>query len=288
MTLSLLGVACGQGPPERSDGQSAPPAPSASSLPKDQLYEGSGTVLDEAKGNGPVFCVGGIEESLPPQCGGPKIRGWDWSGLDFEEAGGTRWGSFTLRGTYIDGVFTMKGEPEEPEPYVDDGEDTITAPCPEPADGWEMPDPDRTSEEDRLAATSAAEAQPDYAGAWIDYITEPADEEEMQPWGENVVLVLAFTGDADRHEAEAREHWGGALCIWIHDRTNAELGAIQRGLGDPWIADMGIETTFSDRDITTGTVMVGVIVSTPEFEAELARRYGEGVVQVFPALRPVD
>jgi hypothetical protein len=232
--------------------------------------------------------LGSIEESAPPQCGGPTIRGWSWAGLDFDESGGTRWGSFTLRGTYIDGVFTLTGEPEEPEPYVDDGDDAITAPCPEPANGWEIPDPERTGEEDRLAATRSAEAQPDYSGAWIDYINEPSDEEEMQPWGENIVLVLAFTGEAERHEAEAREHWGGALCVWIHDRTDAELGSIQKALGDPWIADMGIETTFSDRDVTMGTVMVGVIVSTPEFEAELVRRYGEGVVQVFPALRPVD
>lgn len=286
--MTLVGVACGEGPTQGRGAQSTSASPSASSYPKDQVYEGTGMVLEEANGKGPVLCVGGIEESLPPQCGGPQLRGWSWAGLDFEEAGGTRWGSFTLRGTYIDGVFTMKGEPEEPEPYVDDGGDTITAPCPEPADGWEIPDPERTTEEDRLAATRAAEAQPDYAGAWIDYIVEPIGEEEMQPWGENIILTLAFTGEAERHEAEAREHWGGALCIWIHDRTTAELGAIQKALGDPWIADMGIETTFSDRDTTTGTVMVGVIVSSPEFEAELARRYGEGVVQVFPALKPVD
>ncbi|MGI8407354.1 MAG: hypothetical protein ACR2L3_02445, partial [Actinomycetota bacterium] len=110
----------------------------------------------------------------------------------------------------------------------------------------------------------------------------------MAPPGENIVLVLAFTVEADRHEAGAREHWGGALCIWIQDRTEAELASIQRSMGEPWIPKMGIETTFSDRDITIGTVIIGVIVTTPEFEAELARRYGEGVVKVVPALRPVD
>ncbi len=286
--VTLLGAACGEEPPARRANRSASPTPSASSLPKDQLYQGTGLVLDEAKGKGPIFCLGGVEESAPPKCGGPKLRGWSWAGLDFDESGGTRWGTLTLRGTYHDGVFTVKGEPEEPEAHVDDGDDAITAPCPQPADGWEIPDPERTREEDRLAATRAAEAQPDYAGAWIDYIAQPTDEEEMQPWGENIVLVLAFTGDAERHEAEAREHWGGALCIWIHDRTEAELASIQRDLDEPWIAEMGIETTFSDRDITIGTVMIGVIVSTPEFEAELARRYGEGVVEVRPALHPVD
>ena len=285
--VTLLGAACGEELPARRANQSASPTPPASSLPKDQLYEGTGLVLDEAKGKGSIFCLGSVEESAPPQCGGPKLRGWSWAGLDFDESAGIRWGTFTLRGTYIDGVFTVKGEPEEPEPYVDNGDDAITAPCPH-ADGWEIPDPERTREEDRLAATRAAEAQPDFAGAWIDYIAQPTDVEEMQGWGENVVLVLAFTEDAERHEAEAREHWGGALCIWIHDRTEKELASIQRDLDEPWIAEMGIETTFSDRDITIGTVMIGVIVSTPEFEAELARRYGEGVVEVRPALHPAD
>src|SRR5687767_3418327 len=77
VAISFLGVACGEGPGGR-DGRSATPTPTTSSLPKDQLYEGTGLVLDEASGKGPIFCVGGIEESAPPQCGGPIIRGWSW------------------------------------------------------------------------------------------------------------------------------------------------------------------------------------------------------------------
>lgn len=150
------------------------------------------------------------------------------------------------------------------------------------------PRPGENEGRDRLAATQAAEAEPDFAGAWIDYIVEPTTEEEVQPYGENIVVVLAFTGDAKRHEAEAREHWGGALCIWTNGRTAAELSSIQRDLDDPWVAEMGIERTFSDQDITLGRVIWGVLVTTPEFEAELARRYGEGVVDVVPALHPVD
>lgn len=103
-------------------------------------------MLDEAEGKGPVFCLSGVEDSLPPGCGGPNIRGWSWAGLEFEEAGGTRWGEFTLRGTYVDGIFTVKGEPHEPEPYTGTTDDAITAPCPQPAEGWEIPDRERTKD----------------------------------------------------------------------------------------------------------------------------------------------
>lgn len=256
-------------------------------LPRDQLYEGTGVVLD-APDEDPIFCLSGIDETAPPKCDGPEINRWSWEGLRFDELGGTRWGTFTARGTYIDGIFTLKGQPQEPEPYEGDDGSDITAPCPEPVGGWAIPDPERTDEEDRIAAVRAAESQPDHSGTWIDYITEPTSEQEMQPWGENIVLVLAFTGDAERHEAEAREHWGGALCIWMNDRSARELARIQEEVSGRWTERLGVETTWSDRDVVSGTVQIGVIVSTPEFEAELDRRYGPGVVEVRPALRPVE
>lgn len=293
--VALLATSCGEPstPPQssgpRSSGGSTSPTPLSepSSPAPDQLYEGGGLVLDE--GDGPVLCVGGVNDSLPPQCGGPKIQGWDWAGLQYDRAGSVRWGEFTLRGTYQKGVFTLRGKPAPFIPYESPaGYDTMGVPCEEPEGGWPMPDPELTSSENLQAAISAAEAQPDSAGAWIDYLVEPTDESEMEAEGTNIVLTLAFTGDAERRESETRENWGGALCIWIHERTQRELGEIQSALGDPWIKEMGIETTWSDRDVTTGIVSVGVIVSTPAFEAELARRYGAGVVKVVPALVPVE
>jgi hypothetical protein len=119
-------------------------------------------------------------------------------------------------------------------------------------------------------------------------MVEPQTEEEMQAHGENIILVLSFTGDPERHEDEARVHWGGPLCIWVHDRTEAELGRIQTELGGGWPEEMGIETTWSDRDVTIGTVSIGVIVSTPAFEAEVVERYGMDTVRVVPALRPIQ
>lgn len=279
--LVLASVSCGEEP----RGSEAQHARSGVTPSEDQLYEGTGLVLDD-EGH-PVLCLGGATDSLPPQCDGPELRGWSWEGLEYDEAGGPRWGTFTVRGTYVDGVFTLEGQPVEPKPF-EGNDDSIDVPCPEPPEGWPTPDPAQTTEKDRLAATRAAESQPDFAGVWIDYIVEPTTEQEMEPWGENIVLVLAFTGDPERHEAEAREHWGGALCVWVNDRTHEELEEIQNELGSGWPEELGIETTYSDIDVTSGTVEIGVIVSTPEFEAELEERYGRYAVEVQPALRPVD
>lgn len=283
LSLGLLAASCGEPAGTRSTPEGSP-SETVAPLSDDQLYEGTGLVYEDPKGT--ILCLGGVNDSLPPQCGGPKLRGWSWKGLDYDEAAGARWGTYTVRGTYVDGVFTLEGEPQVPEPYDGDG-DSIVAPCDEPAGGWEMPEPERTTEEDRMNAIRAAEAEPDSSGVWIDYIEQPMGEEEMQPWGTNIILVLAFTGEAERHEVEAREHWGGALCIWIMDRTEKELATIQRELGEGWPEEMGIETTWSDRDITMGIVHIGVIVSTPAFEAEVDERYGDAVV-VRPALHPVD
>jgi hypothetical protein len=291
LLVSISAAACAEGPAEPRSGSagssSTDPLPK-DPLPRDQLYEGAGLVID-APGEKPILCLGSATDSAPPICEGPgtPLRRWSWDGLAFDESGGTRSGTFIVRGTYIDGVFTTKEEPREPEPYHGEGDD-IVAPCPEPEGGWVVPDSERTREEDRLAATNAAEEQPDHAGTWIDYIVEPTDEQEMQPWGDNIVLVLAFTGDPERHEAEAREHWGGALCIWINDHTYRELRRIQRDFSDRWTKQFGVETTWSDVDVQVGTVQIGVIVSTPEFQAELERRYGKYAVDVFPALHPVE
>ena len=284
MTLALTLAACGEEGGGRVAPGSTEPSP-ASTYPAEQLFEGTGLVLDGEKKT--ILCLGGAEDSAPPQCGGPRLRGWSWEGLDYDESAGTKWGTFTVTGTYVDGVFTLKADPEVPEPYVERG-DAITAPCSEPSDGWNIPDPARTEEGDLQAAIRAAEEEKDFAGAWIDYIVEPQIEQEGQVQGKNIILVLSFTGDPERHEDEARVHWGGPLCIWVHDRTEADLGRIQAELGSGWPEEMGIETTWSDRDITVGTVSIGVIVGTPAFEAEVVERYGMDTVRVVPALRPIQ
>lgn len=59
------------------------------------------TVIDAGSGTTEV-CVGPVATSLPPQCGGPQLVGWDWAtnGAMSERRGGVRWGLFALTGAW--------------------------------------------------------------------------------------------------------------------------------------------------------------------------------------------
>ena len=57
------------------------------------VVEFSMTVIDA--GAGPELCVGGVAESLPPQCSGPVVDGLSLDGWS-QEAGGVRWGDRTV------------------------------------------------------------------------------------------------------------------------------------------------------------------------------------------------
>ena len=83
------------------------------SLPRE--LTGSGTVLQKGD-NPPVFCLGAMTSSYPPQaCGGPVLRNWDWSTLTgYESAAGVTWGSYTVTGTWDNGEFVRTREPVSP------------------------------------------------------------------------------------------------------------------------------------------------------------------------------
>jgi hypothetical protein len=66
LVLAVLLTACGSG--DRSVLTAADDEP--------ELHTGSGTVL-QAPGADPELCLGGVEESLPPQCAGLRLVGWD-------------------------------------------------------------------------------------------------------------------------------------------------------------------------------------------------------------------
>lgn len=256
-----------------------PTPPASDAVSSSGRVEGSSTILQTPEGPAEL-CLGGVLESLPPQCSGIPLVGWDWDAVEGEErASGTTWGSFHVVGTYDGGTFTIveAGPPVTPS---SEGPD-FTAPCPEPAGGWVDADPSKASRDDFNAAMHAAEAEPDSSAVWIDYVVDPVGE-ETGPF----IGVFGFTGDLERHERELRAVWGGPMCVFAQPTTFRELKRIQRELGDG-SAVTGLETTWSSIDVTTNRVEVGAIVGSPEIERELAERYGEGTVVVFPALTPV-
>jgi hypothetical protein len=248
-------------------------------------YETNGFVLDD--GNGPVLCVGGIMESLPPQCDGIPLIGWDWDAVEGEEAAqGASWGSFTVTGTYDGMTFTVT-DAGPPQPFPHSG--PVGTPCPEPDGGWASaeasPDLSMATDDDMLAAMHGAEAEPDFSGFWIDYVEEPVGEEVVEPGG--IIANVAFTGDVDRHVTEIRQTWGGPLCVVEFERTYAELRRIQDEFAAEIGDELGLQTTWSSGDVTRNRVEIGVVVATQEARRAVDERYGEGAVQLIPALRPV-
>ncbi|MEA2433311.1 MAG: hypothetical protein QOG54_768 [Actinomycetota bacterium] len=217
--------------------------------------------------------------SLPPQCGGIPIENWDWGDVDDEEtAAGVTWGEYRVVGSYDGSTFVVT---KVESPHSGSAEDDpIDTPCPEPAGGWDSPDPSKESMSDFQTTSRAAERESDFSGIWIDYIGEPEEGTDVAPF----IANIAFTGDIARHETEARLTWGGPLCMIELSRTHAELRRIQ----DEMDEFEGIEMLWSDVDVTRGIVEVGVIVATHELRDELADRYGAGTVVLYPALIPVE
>jgi hypothetical protein len=245
------------------------------------LLRGSGMVLQEESDSVPVLCLGFVADSLPPQCEGIPIEGWEWDAVEGEEiASGTMWGSYELTGTYDGATFALDEVLGPPVPDGNEGAD-FTVPCDEPVGGWVAHDPSRVSRNDFTTAMHAAEAEPDSTAVWIDYLEEPVGE-QTGPF----IGVFGFTGDLERHDAELRELWGGPTCVFRQTTPHRELRRIQRDLADGGAAVMGLDQTYSGIDMTSNVVEVGAVVTSEEIEQALAERYGEGKVTVVPALEP--
>jgi hypothetical protein len=98
---------------------------------------------------------------------------------------------------------------------------------------------------------------------------------------EFLVLNAQFTGDLERHEAELRQIWGGALCVSEAANAMADLETIQAELTDsvPHLTSAGV-------DVLTNTVTAQVFVDDG-LQERLDEQYGPGIVQVDAALQPV-
>jgi hypothetical protein len=253
-----------------------------------QRYEVAATVLESPE-HGPQLC-GAVEESLPPQCGGPDIVGWDWETVEAESVSGTTWGEYVLVGTWDGERFTLT-EPA----VVDDGsrapdpdeEDPFASPCPAPDGGWQPVDPATATDGALEEALARAATAPDYAGAWLDqsYMAD-VDESDIEELGNDptrLVLNLQFTGDLAEREQWIREVWGGALCVTGADHTEAELRDIQQRVHEdlPDVQSSGV-------DVVANVVTAQVFVATPELQQQVDDAYGEGTVVLDGWLRPVS
>lgn len=236
-------------------------------------YEATVTVLSSEK-HGPQLCAGAMLYSLPPQCGGPDVTPWDWAKVDGEETvSGTSWGKFHLVGTFDGTTFRLTEPPGPPRRVSATPNPGFAVPCAEAAPGG---DPARRSDEDQNAAISHARAQGDFAGAWL---------------GDRAsTVVLAFTGDLARHEREARERWGGPLCVTRLPRTFASLKRAQDALRDAHeeAKAAGVVLLSTSVDEYANDVEVGLLVADAQARAWIDAKIGPGLARVTGVLKPLD
>jgi hypothetical protein len=242
------------------------------------MYEATDTVIDA--GGAPTLCLGLVNESLPPQCDGIELRGWNWSSVSGEQhASGTTWGEYDVVGTFDGSVFSVSSATAAASPTPPDS-DRVTTPCAEPTGGWVDEDPSRTDEDDRRAAMHLAEDAPDHTGVWVDYLDEDAGPERPGRY----VLNATLTGELPRHERELRAVWGGPLCVSASDLPFRELSRIQNELSDGAAEAIGLQMTWSNIDVMDGRVELGAVLVTPAMKTALHEEYGVGTVRVVPAM----
>jgi hypothetical protein len=246
------------------------------------------TVL-ESRQHGPQLCAV-VAESMPPQCGGPDVAGWDWGAVNHQAANGTTWGSYLLTGRWDEAAkrFTLtepalNGDqvPNSARPPVP--AEHFASTCPTPAGGWRPVEPAKATESTMQQALTLAEADPQFAGAWLDQGYLPASfSESMANDPGRLVLNFRFTGDLARHEQQIRAVWGGALCLSPANRTLAELEHVLQEI----TADR--QNLRGSVDEVTGVVQITVTVATSAAQAALDQRYGPGVVVLTGWLKPID
>ena len=259
--------------------------------PSGLLYTQS-TVL-ESGDKGPQLCLGGVMESYPPQCGGPRLVGWDWQAVGgFDRASGTTWGDYVVIGSYdpqqdtftLDRPAVPAGEYDGPRPPSEQDEPRGT-PCEEPEGGWQVLDPSLTTEASLAEVQRVASELPGFSELWYDQSINPAygsdDPEEMETLmndPEKMVVNVSVTGDVAEAETALREVWGGALCVSQVQHTEAELRRIQDELtGLDGMLGVG---SGSDR------VDLMVVHDDGSLQDSLDEKYGAGVVRVSSALQP--
>jgi hypothetical protein len=113
----FLGVSAGMLALSGCAGTQAPAGGSPAALGELPRPAAAGEVLAQGMvlqkdGQEPELCLGAIAESYPPQCGGPKVSGWDWASVEqSENASGITWGSYAVIGTWDATSFTVTQTP---------------------------------------------------------------------------------------------------------------------------------------------------------------------------------
>ncbi|HVF04224.1 MAG TPA: hypothetical protein VNA20_05235 [Frankiaceae bacterium] len=252
-----------------------PPARPAGRDPH-QRYRVTVDVLESPE-HGPELCVGGVQTSLPPQCGGIPVTPFSWRDVPGRESrNGTTWGTATFVGTFDGRTFRLTEKPRPPR-RPGPVEDAFETPCKAPAGGWRTTDERRVSDDDFEAVVGYANGEPDVAGVWLSWLRPPPGEGTAYT---EAVLNLAFTGDLERHRRAASALWGGPLCVTGLPRARAELARAQdrlQAMRDE-AARAGVHVWGSSVDEIGNRVVARVLVADGVTRRWLDAEFGPGVV----------
>lgn len=302
--LALVAAACGESEgtaPTTAGGtsSSSTPAPTTTlapptTLPGDPgaLFVAFGTILDK-DGVGPHLCSA-VAESLPPQCTGLPIVGLDWKDVPWaERAGDTTWATARVTGTFDGASLTLTKAPTADDPDGPQYEPPdFTSPCPEPDGGWVVRDEETATDAAFEQARLYAEAQPGFAGLWVDNLDDQPDESNYGP--RSFVANFTFTTDLEAHRAALAEIYGGPMCVSAGVRPLSELHELQDQVFDaiftPAAQAAGIYAGFGASGSSnqfTGQVEVSVMaVMGDQAQAWLDDQFGPGAVKLTSFLRP--
>jgi hypothetical protein len=234
------------------------------------------TVLDD--GEGPELCTF-VAESFPPQCSGTPMTTWEWADHpEHEDQSGTKWGSFSLTGTFDGTTFAVTEAIPAAlyDPMSEAPEPELTTPCAAPAEGWGVIDAATTSQQSMDATFNAAAALPGYAGAFIDQPDDAAAANDPA----RLIINVSVTEDVAGAEAKLRETWGGALCVSEAKYTEAELNDLAMELQKL----PGVTTSSAADDV----VQIGVLFDDGSLQDWADATYGAGRVEITSTLTPVS
>ncbi|GAA4974980.1 hypothetical protein [Kineococcus glutinatus] len=292
--------ACGQQPAPGAAPGSDPPAVAPADVARPDLvpdehpgpFEATGFVLQDA-GHGPQLCTGAIAASLPPQCWGTDLIGFDFSSLpagSYESVSGSRYGDFVVTGVLQGEAIrlTAPARPAGPDDGPPPPEPSFASPCPEPAGGWRAPDPARATEEALQAAWVRAEAVEGYGLLWIDQSMLTPEEIAAEAVNDPLryVLNVSTTGDLAEMEAAVRAVWGGALCVSAAAHSDAELTSARDALAEDELSGAGSALVDLQLDQLAGQVTATALLAREADQRRLDERFGVGVVRLSSVLRP--
>ena len=180
------------------------------------------------------MCVGGVAESLPPQCSGPVLEGeFSWDDVESESASGVRW---SVDGVYAVGHFKPGQDlgtfaltrpvsadlpegfnpPSLEEPGFPQLCDDPTADVPDVDQSARTQGPDGFDQEQALSELT--QGLDGYVTSWLS--------------GGGEVMNVVVNTDAEVARAAIREVVDGPLCVEQRDLpTEADLRAAQEAVG---------------------------------------------------------